>query len=79
MMTIGLDHYLIISAVLFTFAIAGIFNLTACSASLISSSIDKINSLKNEISNVSNLNLFAVDLSNKDEVYKFCDKISTKF
>ena len=25
MMTIGLDHYLIISAVLFTFAIAGIF------------------------------------------------------
>ena len=25
MMTIGLDHYLVISAVLFTFAIAGIF------------------------------------------------------
>ena len=25
MMTIGLDHYLIISAVLFTFAIAGVF------------------------------------------------------
>ena len=51
------------------------FMKTGANLFLISSSIDKINSLKNEISNASNLNLFAVDLSKKDEVYKFCDKI----
>jgi len=51
------------------------FMKTGANLFLVSSSEDKIQSLKNEISNVSNINLFVVDLSNKDEVYEFCNKL----
>ncbi|PQM66039.1 MAG: beta-ketoacyl-ACP reductase [Rhodobacteraceae bacterium] len=51
------------------------FMKTGANLFLVSSSEDKIQSLKNEISNVSNINLFVVDLSNKDEVFEFCNKL----
>ena len=56
-------------------SLAQAFIKTGANLFLVSSSRDKIKSLKNEISNVSNLNLFAVDLSKKDEVYEFCNKL----
>ena len=51
------------------------FMKTGANLFLVSSSEDKIQSLKNKISNVSNINLFVVDLCNKDEVYEFCNKL----
>ena len=56
-------------------SLAVAFMKTGAKLFLVSSSREKINSLKNELSNASDINLFALDLSNKDEVYKFCDKL----
>ena len=51
------------------------FMKTEANLFLVSSSIEKINSLKNEIPNDSKVNFLTVDLSKKDEVYEFCNEL----
>ncbi len=51
------------------------FMKTGAKLFLVSSSEEKIKSLKSEVADDGNLNFFTVDLSNKDEVYNFCNNL----